>query len=704
MGLKKLKLKFSYRSDIDNIHKDFYEKCIGESIKYDRATGYFTSGSLVLMAKGLENFIFKNGKIRIVASPKLSEEDIEAIEKGEKNKTKVVNDIILKELLPDKKMIENDTLNVLAWLIEQNILEIKLSFTENLRGIYHEKFGIFYDSSDEKIAFIGSVNETIGGLKENFESIDVFCSSDIGDGKRIKEKIDNFEKLWNNETKNLEVIEFPKVARDKIISYKSVFPAKKEKELEIKDAVINIIEPFTLPEWLEVRDYQKEAFKAWKKARGKGILEMATGTGKTITALYILSELNKTAKIKKTKTIFLIICPLKHLIEQWSEEFNNFSKKTVKCYSDNSNWMKELNKKINLYNLDIIDNISIISTQDTFCTENFINSFNRIKNKINLVVIADECHNIGTKNFEESINKIGKITYTMGLSATPDRQGDEDGNNIIQYLFGEVVFSFTMDQAIKGGFLTKYYYYPILVELTEEERSNYYNLTSKINKIILSLSDDEKTESEILKILLIKRSKIIQLASNKIINLKKILVSNGHRKNNLIYVGPGKKENEEEREVVKITKMLGIDLGMNVAKFTAEENRERREEILDSFRKKELDAIVAIKCLDEGVNIPSIEAAYILGSTTNRREYIQRRGRVLRLSKGKEYAYIYDFIVVPTHYDEVGGLPPDIFNIERNLLKKELERVREYAELCENKFSYIGELFEYKQAFNLLDL
>lgn len=704
MGLKNLELKLSYRSDIDNIYEDFYEKCIEKSIKYDRASGYFTSGSLVLMARGLEEFIFKNGKIRIVASPKLSEDDIDAIERGEKNKAQVITDMVLSNLVPNKQMIENDTLNVLAWLIEKNILEIKLSFTENLRGIYHEKFGIFYDISNEKVAFTGSANETIGGLKDNFESIDIFFSTNEGDNRRIQEKINNFEKLWNNETKNLKVIEFPKVAKEKIISYKREYPINKEKKLELGKEKIEMIEPFTLPHWLEVREYQKKAFESWKNAGGKGILEMATGTGKTITALYILSELNKIAKTKEIKTIFLIICPLKHLVQQWSEEFLNFNKKTIKCFSDNKNWKNDLEKKIRLYNLDVIDNISIIVTQDTFATENFIESFNMIKNKYNFVVIVDECHNIGTKNFEKNFNKIGEIKYIIGLSATPDRHGDEEGNNIIKNLLGDIVFTFSMEQAIKEGFLTKYYYYPIPVELAEEERINYYNLTYKINKMMISLSDEDKKENEILKILLIKRSKIIQLASNKIMKLKNLLINSPHRKNNLIYVGPGRRSENEEREVIQITKMLGIDLGMNVAKFTSEESKERREEILDSFKRKELDALVAIKCLDEGVNIPSIETAYIIGSTTNRREYIQRRGRVLRLSKGKEYAYIYDFIVVPTHYSEVGSLPSDIFNIERNLLKKELERVNEYAELCENRFSYLGDFFEYKQAFNLLDI
>ncbi|MGL5982665.1 MAG: helicase-related protein, partial [Cetobacterium sp.] len=281
---------------------------------------------------------------------------------------------------------------------------------------------------------------------------------------------------------------------------------------------------------------------------------------------------------------------------------------------------------------------------------------------------------------------------------------DELGSQIINEILGEIVFEFSMKEAIDEGFLCKYYYYPVLVELTETERCKYYELTEKINK--LSWLSESKNE-DILKYLLIKRSRLIQLAENKLNKLNKLL-KNDNRKNNLVYVGSGKRDNEieesEEKEIEKITRMLGNELGKNVAKFTAEENEERRNEIIDSFKNEHIDTIVAIKCLDEGVNIPSIENAYILGSTTNEREYIQRRGRILRLYKNKEFAYIYDFIVVPTHYKLVGSLESDIFNIDRNLLKKELKRVKEYSSLCENRFSFWGELYEYKKVFNLVDI
>lgn len=696
MSLSEIPLKYSYRSNKDNIYNDFYIPCILNSNKYYRAAGYFTSNSLVLLAKGLESFIYNGGTIKIVASPILSEDDLEAIKLGEKNK--IIEDIILKELTPTKEMIENDTLNILAWLIKKGILEIKIAFTKDLSGIYHEKFGIFMDENT-KIAFIGSANETTGGLKNNFESIEVFIKKDLTtddrDSLRVEEKLSNFEDLWDNKTQNLEVMNIPDIILDKIKTYKSDIPPKKT--INEKDKVLKNFDP---PEWLKIREYQENALAAWKEAKGKGILKMATGTGKTITALYILSVLYNLTKTQNKQIVNVVICPLKQLVHQWNEEFNLFNTTSIKCFSDNPKWKKELKRKIEAYNIEVLDNINIIVTQDTFCSNSFIEIINTIKDNTNKMLIIDECHNIGTLNFKKSLEKIKDFTLKLGLSATPGR--DELGNSIINEILGDIVFEFSMKEAIEQGFLCKYYYYPILVELTENERDKYFELTEKINRLLWINSDDEENDN--LKILLIKRSRIIQLAENKLVKLKKLLEYN-NRKNNLVYVGAGKRDEiDTEKEIQKITRMLGNDLGRSVAKFTSQENEERRNEIIESFKNEEVDTIVAIKCLDEGVNIPSIQNAYILGSTTNEREYIQRRGRILRMYKDKDIANIYDFIVVPTHYDLVGSLPYDIFNIERNLLKKELIRVNEYSSLCENKFSFWGELYEYKKAFNLLDL
>ncbi|MGL5054347.1 MAG: DEAD/DEAH box helicase family protein [Fusobacteriaceae bacterium] len=698
MGLNSIDLKYSYRSDLNNIYEEFYFKCLENSIKYDRATGYFTSNSLSLMAEGLEKFLWNSGKIRMVASPKLTEEDLMAIEKGEKNKMELIEKVILKELIPTKFSIEKDTLNVLAWLIENNILEIKLSFLKENTGIYHEKFGIFYSNDGSKVAFTGSVNETQGGIQDNFESLDVYStSSGESEVRRIEEKVINFENLWNNTTNKLEVIDFPKVAKEKILSYKATYPKCKEKVENNKE-----IQKFSVPSYLEIRDYQKQAFNNWRKNGGKGILEMATGTGKTITTLYILSELYKISKETNSQTIFLVVCPYKQLIHQWEEEFKSFGAESICCFSDNKTWKKDLKNLINCFNMNLKDNLNILVTQDSLYSHVFIDYINEIVNRSKMVLIVDECHNIGTENFFKNFSKIRDIPYKLGLSATPDRQSDIYGNEIIKKILGEKIFEFTLEKAIEQNYLTNYYYYPILIELTESEKINYYDLTFKINKIICSLSEEEREKNDSLKLLLIKRSRIIQLAENKCLKLKELLKKNKEFKN-LIYVGAGKRLEEEEKEIIKITKMMGLELELKVAKFTAEESSERRDEIIENFISEKLNAIVAIKCLDEGVNIPCIETAYILGSTTNKREYIQRRGRILRKAKGKEYAYIYDFIVIPCHYSEAVSLPSDIFNLERNILKKELERVNEYAELCENKYSYLDELIEYKKSFNLLD-
>lgn len=695
---KELDLKTSYRSDTDNIYCDFLEKCLKNSISYDRAVGYFTSDSLYLLLEGVENLIKNNGIMRVVTSPQLSEKDILTL-KTLHNK-EIVNLKIEEELQKFYSGKEEDTTKIFSWLVSKDILQIKIAYQKDYIGIYHEKFGIFKDSEGNKIAFSGSVNETIGGMSRNFESIDVYSSSD---GKKDLERIENkeidFEKLWGNKTNKIEVIDIDEAIKKKIISRA---PTNEEVSVILnRKFEKNRLNGLVKPEWFSVREYQKNAFESWKNNQLKGILEMATGSGKTLTALNIMTEISKDKRM-----FFVVVCPQTFLVRQWAEEIKAFGVKSVICNSENKNWKDQINAKIFLLNEDQIDVTVTVVTNKTLQNASFLRALKRVKKE--MMIIVDECHNIGSFSFEEFLERdeLKKISIRLGLSATPDRQGDQKGNEVIEKYLGKVIFQFSLDDAIKGGFLTNYKYFPYFVTLTEDEEREYIELSKKIASLSFSKNSnlkDKKKESTPLEMLLFKRARLLNLTNNKILKLLEVIDEFSF--NNLIYVGAGKsKEESEDREqkfIDKTIETVSEKMDFKLMKFTSEESKNEREIVIQKFKEKDINAVVAIKCLDEGINIPSIERAYILGSTGNYREYVQRRGRILRKSENKSIAEIHDFIVIPRSYESYQPIQDCNFNFEKKLVENELKRLEEYNSLALNKNRNENELRKIKEFYGI---
>lgn len=695
---RELELKSSYRSDSDNIYCDFLEKCLKSSISYDRAVGYFTSDSLYLLLEGVENLIENNGIMRVVTSPILSEKDVIAIKNL--NNKEVINLKIEKELKKFYSGEEEDITKIFSWLILKGILQIKIAYQKNDIGIYHEKFGIFRDIEGNKIAFSGSVNETIGGMSRNFESIDVYLSLD---GKKDLERIENkekdFEKLWENKTNKIEVIDIDEAIKKDIIS-----KAPTDQEIVAildKRCKKKIIKGLTKPKWLNIRDYQIEAFKNWKNNDYKGILEMATGSGKTLTALNIMTEISKNKRM-----FFIVVCPQTYLVRQWAEEIKEFGVKSIICNSENKNWKNEINNKLFLLNEEELDVTVAVVTNKTLQNISFVRALRRVKKDV--MIVVDECHNIGSSSFEEFLEKeeLKKISLKLGLSATPDRQGDQKGNEIIEKYLGDVVFQFSLEDAIKGGFLTNYKYYPYFVTLSEEEEKEYIELSKKITSMSFSKNSnlkDRKKESTALEMLLFKRARLLNLTNSKIEKLLEVI--NEDSFNNLIYVGAGKSKGDYEdsgqKFIDKTIEVISEKLDFKLMKFTSEESKDEREVVIQKFTEKDINAVVAIKCLDEGINIPSIERAYILGSTSNYREYVQRRGRILRKSDNKSIAEIHDFLVVPRSYESYQSIQDSNFSIEKKMVEGELKRLEEYNSLALNKYRNESKLRNLKEFYGI---
>ena len=639
MTLMDVNLKYKYRSNHDQIYDDFYNKCLNESIYYDRAAGYFTSGSLAVIAEGLEKFIEKDGHIRMIVNPHLSKEDIEAIELGHKAKYDVIAATLLRQVQFCNETIQKDALHTLAWLIYQEKLEIKVAFTKN-NSLYHEKFGIFYDDQENKVAFSGSANETVGGIRDNFEKIDVFWKNQ--DTERINDMVRDFENLWNDDTSGLSVVPIPEVLKETIATYQKERGTIKRPKKEIKP-----------------REYQIEAINAVKQNNWKGILEMATGTGKTITSLLIANEY-----FKENDRIFLIIAvPFTHLVEQWQKNCEDAGYNTFTfCYDSKKKWMNKLQTDIRDFNSGILKKHVVITTYRSASAKEFSDLVSLLRGKT--FFIADECHYFGIKSLRE--HQFDRFDGKLGLSATPDRWWDEDGTQFIENFFGQTVYEYNMQLAIDNGALTEYIYNPIPIDLTDDELERYERLT---RRLIQLYSSDDKNSEEISEINR-RRSLILSRAEYK----KEVLFSRFANMNHedvshtLVYCAPG--------EVELITKKLS-DLGYRVHRFDSKVSSEERLKILDSFDSGVIQILVAIKCLDEGVDVPSTKTAYFLASTSNPREFVQRRGRILRKYKNKNLATIYDFIVLPEQASD---------QLYKSIASKELPRFAEFSRFAINNF------------------
>ena len=699
MSLQKLNLQCEYRSDQTNTVTDFYLPCLNVSREYWRAVGYFTSQGLALAAKGLSSFIQNEGKMRLVASPMLTEEDISAIQEGYNAREDVVEKAIIRELDGDFTEVVNHRLKCLAWLIAENRLDIKIASPyevsfNNLGAIYHEKIGIFIDSNGNTVAFTGSQNETVGGLLTNFESIDVYWSwSDPH--QRAQRKIDNFERLWKNLTPKLSVLDFPVAAKQRLLEYKPNSPPSIDPEtfidrLSTRESGTSYSYPpktIDLPSTLKLRDYQQEAIDAWFLNNCRGFLEMATGSGKTITALSAIVRLLK----EKKRLFILIACPFQHLVEQWDKEASQFGFQSILAYQSQRTWVDRLNEALIDFNFGSLKVVCTITTHDTFISDAMQRILTRLQG--DAVLVADEAHHLGATKSRQNLPNL--FSYRLGLSATPNRWFDPEGTAALRAYFRETVYEFPLAQAIEAGYLCSYSYLPHLVELTEGELYEYEALTAKIAKLYARKNDDEVTE-QLLEALLRQRTDLLNNAENKLPMLKQLVVNQSEPLYHaLFYCAPG--------QIDEVISMLGHELGLHIHRFTAEESTEERRSLLERFASRNLQGLVAMKCLDEGVDVPGTQSAYILASSSNPREFIQRRGRILRNAPGKAAAKIYDLIAVPSLNTEVIKASP-LFETERKILRRELRRFHEFSRTAKNQHRAVGEIWQLAKTYNLMSV
>lgn len=706
MAFSDLYIAKEYRNLKCDVINDFYVPILSNAVMYKRAVGFFNSAALYEMAIGLRHLVEKQGKMELIVSPRLTEEDIQSINLGYKTREEVIERALLRDFDEPKSKTEFRKLNLLANLIAEGVLDIKVAFkiNANSAGIFHEKIGIVIDSEGNKVAFTGSMNETYSGLLQNYESIDVFCSWRDEDYDRVNIKENAFDNLWDNLDTAMEVIPFPKVAVERLNSYKVEKTEPLCVEIQNEDDSQDVF--FKIPDNVDLYDYQREAIESWKNNNYCGIFDMATGAGKTFTALGALSVLSKNLN---NHIAVVIVAPYQHLVEQWVEDIIQFNVKPIVAYSyPGQKWRKQFSDAVTAYNVGAIDNFCVIATNATFSLNDFQSILQKFKK--NFAFVVDEAHNFGAVKLSSLLPK--KARYRLALSATIERFRDEEGTNKLRKYFGKTCISFSLKEAIQKGFLTSYYYHPVVVYLNADEYEQYQEITKTIIRNG-GASQENIDKNPYIEMLLIKRARIISGCKEKVSKLVEVMKP--YRTDNyiLVYCGATKydndssdlKDDDEVRQIEEVNKRLYYELGMKVHKFTSEENKEERDEIKRMFASgTELQVITAIKCLDEGVNIPSIKKAFILASSTNPKEYIQRRGRVLRRAKGKEYAEIFDFITLPRPLEEVQFCSEEELSCDLSLVRKEFLRMIDFAETARNPFE-IDKLKEdiqnaYNQSFN----
>jgi len=649
--------------------------------------GFFSSGSLREIAPGLAEFVAGPQRtIQMIISPHLSADDIRALDEGTSTSLDVISKR-LEELLGEARVTANaltlHTLTCLSYLLALGRIEIKIARVRN--GLFHPKVWIFESESDTMIAH-GSSNPTVQGLTRNVEVVRIEKSWKGTDQQEVIDAFrSDFDTLWMNRDPAAEIMPLPRAIRERILLEYTGDRAPTAGDFEVTQAAAELIEPIrrpgqtlVIPPSLNYKSgpfrHQGDAVVAWEEAGHKGILAMATGSGKTITALIAAQRV-----LEANRPLFLVIsAPYKVLITQWEDEVRLFGVEPVPLASQANNKLRvaRLARAIDALRVGAATVEVAIITEDMLTDDSFREFLIGIPNDVRTMLIADEVHNLGAQRFTS--NPPTRFEFRLGLSATPRRQYDPVGTGLLFNYFGPPVFEYSLEQAI-GTCLVRYEYFLHPVELTDVEFLDWKDKTLQLGRAGFGADDADPSDSGPLSAdvqrLLNARRAILEAAERKLIALRDVLSREERTSvsHTLIYT-----TDKNPRQIREVNQLLQSDLGILFHQLTAEETSapDRAKEILGRFADGQLQVLTCKRVLDEGVNIPQIVRAHLLASNTVERQWIQRRGRILRKCEaiGKHLAYLHDYLV----------LPPVIDSGSRNILRGELKRAHEFARLAEN--------------------
>ncbi|MGW2029781.1 DEAD/DEAH box helicase family protein [Streptomyces sp. NPDC001811] len=640
-------IKTDYASDSDDIADEFYNPCLRHSIQYDRITGYFSSSVFHLTWRALSTFVLQNdGKMRLLCSPRLSEKDAEGLLFGytARNDESLASQLCaeLREML-DSPL--SDTARLFAALIADGRIDVKLAqvaekANAQTKRMFHDKVGLFCDSSGNIVGFRGSMNETFLGLSPqgNVESIDVWPSWEGGrDAERVANARARFDRVWSGDIRGVTVVTLPgpvleearRIASGSTIEHlfdRVIKEAQKATEASRPPSVGGI----------QLRSHQLRAASTWQQNGMRGLLSHATGSGKTITGLYCAQQM----LAKGLVPVFVV--PSTLLLEQWARQVKELlGCRVVLCGAGNTRWSSDGLVRAALEQQNSAIPYAIVTVLNTAVTPAFRGQVRPVARRVGL--IADEAHRLGSPNALGVLDWLN-ASARLGLSATPERANDATGTHSLLDYFGGIVDRYSLADALEDKVLTPYVYEPSWVSLDEQEQQAWDRLTSQIRRLYAMDKRDGGSSEQAtrIKMKLIERARIAKGASAKVSAAADIVSTNFRQGQKwLVYC--------DNQEQLKSMQTALADRGLPAMEY------HRQMAGSPDLTLKLFDmnggVIVAIKCLDEGVDIPSASHALILASSRNPREYIQRRGRVLRKSPGKTFAYVYDVLVLPDTYD-----------------------------------------------------
>ena len=688
MSLKDLQILSTYVPEEDPVNT-FYGPSLSRAKYYIRAAGYFRSTLLELIPEYLHSFVVNGGKIQLICSPDLTENDVQTIFESTNKRNQLIN-FEVDQLLNDLKTKNSD--KIFASLIKFDVLEIKFVFKK--RGIFHQKWGVLTDDLKDKVYFSGSVNETYAAWSNeiNSENLETRCSWKSEDDLEVilkKEKY--FLDIWENKTPGISAESMSLEVKEKIEL--RGYPQQEEfvKELANIDKIrsennnINHNPSNSISLLSKARKHQKEAIEYWKNNNFKAMFKHATGSGKTFTGILTLEE------FFKYYNLAIVMVPSLLLQKQWQEEIrtNLPNIKIILAGGGETQWVNLTSTHFSLTSYKFI----VISILNTAIKDKFLEIFCNVKNTF---ILVDEVHSIGAPSFTKILESFSSSNFRLGISATPERY--DEGFSKIEEYFGKTVESciYNIKDGIADGYLSEYQYYNNIVNLTEDELSKWQSLTRQIitlrNKKNKDFEDFKKIEN-----LIFLRSSIAQNAQNKIPQAVDII-----RKN---YVSI-----KQDRFLVFCSGIEQLDiLGERLAehnieflKYYSALEEDVKKETLKSFYNNG-GIILSIKCLDEGVDIPKASKALILASSQNSRQFIQRRGRVLRISEGKLNADIFDILInidkdKPNAYFEKELLRAITFSIDANNCKKNLRKLEKIS--IENDIDFDSMLSDLNAIYN----
>jgi superfamily II DNA or RNA helicase len=712
LSLKSFPLLTGYSSIANDPYHEFFVPCFLNSNIYCRYGGFFTSKNLALCAEGIAEFLNNDGTMQLVLSPLFTKDDVDAIKKGITNKEEKIKDNWIKSYDKLKEKFDKDHVRALSWMLSQDPpkLEIKLVIYKDSQGniIDNEtlknsgkadlSIGIFQDEEGNSISFNGIIKPS---LNNEDEYTDIIVHKNWIHKEHVDSDFKKFMNYWDTsdifelekDNQEFEIIDLPKML--------------KEKFLELKPESIDELDLKYIP---KLRRYQQNARNSWIKHGHRGIFEMATGTGKTFTAIGCLKEIQK----KNSEMFVVITCPTQNLVSQWHKELKKWGFDAMTTLKGKKDWKPKLTKILNNYNYGITtdDGITIVvTTYVTFSNNEFIEL---VENNLKLtVLIADEMHTAGAPMIQNAM--LPKYKYRLGLSATPQRYFDDEGSQFLIDYFkptekcnnchdASTIFKMDIEDAINEKILVQYDYYPHYVALTEDELMEYKVITHKLQPELHKKPQDQN--KTVLTILLNQRANIIKNAEHKIDAFQEIINENKKLKYALVYCAPSKTDNQLSQMNRVQTILNNVPITNSIIKSDLT-NLKEREKILENIQSGILNCVLAINILDEGIDIPPLQTAIILASTGNPKQFVQRRGRILRSWSGtysngtrKKHAIIHDVFVIPYLNQTI---EEEYKESEKNIVRKELLRHLKMSEISRNPNYGIEQINKIKKEYGIME-